>query len=264
MENLKRQYEYWLDEKDKALNGFVEAFNAYRAKKAEQLRMAEKEIVKLYEYTEQIEQILDNVEKGVYQVKQKQGTRGGRSTTGLLGAFNGTTDSEGMGAVILPKGIRPLNPLKIPGLGHGLELTKKIVDKHKERVARLDKMKEEAFQKSLHLAAQNGATATGQIDDVLKQQVRDLLVAKSPKTTAKSSRRTSSSPSKPQTPSVVNSDDVGKSRPMTGAFDDSDRAQFTEGDEAQAELEQLRRKAKFDQVHQILCFLLYLLGWNSS
>jgi hypothetical protein len=224
IQNLKSQYEYWLNEKDKALSGFVESFNSYRNKKSEQLRMAEKEIVKLYEYTEQIEQILDNVEKGVYQVKQKQGTKGGKSTTGIMASMNGNMGDDGIGAIVLPKGIRPLNPLKIPNLGgDSLDLTKKIVEKHKERVARLDKMKEEAFQKSLHLAAQTGATATGQIDDILKQQVRDLLVAKSPKPVVKPSSPTrKSTSSKPPSPGTLsdqlgdlNGENKGRARPMT-------------------------------------------------
>lgn len=195
LDNLKKQYEHFLEEKDKALQGFVDAFNAYRTKKTEQLRMAEREIVRLYDYTEQIEVILDNVEKGKYQVKQKQGARGGRSTTGMaLAVTNGghpdtqqdsranTADEGGFGAVMLPKGLRPVNPLhSFNALHHdnGLELTKRIVAKHKDRVARLEKMKEEAFQKSLHFAAQTGATATGNLDEVLKEQVRGLL-ARSP------------------------------------------------------------------------------------
>ena len=83
---MKKQYEHWLIEKDKALSGkswflyiscvvlpltstgFVEAFNTYRTKKAEQLRLAEHEIVRLYEYTEKIEKILEDVEKGKFQV----------------------------------------------------------------------------------------------------------------------------------------------------------------------------------------------------
>lgn len=189
LDNIKKQYEHFLTEKDKALSGFVEAFSGYRTKKSEQLRMAEREIVRLYDYTEQIEEILDNVEKGKYQVKQKQGQRGGKSTTGMMlaagGSFSGGGqldtggDSGGVfGAIVLPKGLRPMNPLKmgaVPG-GGGLELTKRIVSKHKERVARLDKMKEEAFQKSLHYAAQTGATATGNLDDHLRKQVQELLV----------------------------------------------------------------------------------------
>lgn len=186
IENIKKQYQHFLDEKDKALSGFVESFNAYRAKKAEQLTMAEREIVRLYDYTEQLETILDNVEKGKYQIKQKQGQKG-KSTTGIMGMSGvpGTAGGEeqGPGAVMLPKGLRPINPLKITPAGgsSGLELTKKIVEKHKERVAKLDKMKEDAFQKSLHYAAQTGATATGSVDGILKEQVRGLLVEKSPR-----------------------------------------------------------------------------------
>lgn len=200
LENVRKQYEHFLEEKDKALQGFVEAFNAYRAKKTEQLRMAEREIVRLYDYTEQIETILDNVEKGKYQVKSKQGEKGGRSTTGVMLAITdgqqqtspstgahqlaplrvntaGGEEEPGFGAVVLPKGVRPINPLKLNynSGDNGLDLTKKIVAKHKDRVAKLERMKEEAFLKSLHYAAQTGATATGAIDDVLKEQVRGLL-----------------------------------------------------------------------------------------
>jgi hypothetical protein len=51
LDKTKKQYEHWLLEKDKALGEFVEKFNSYRTKKTEQLRMVEKEIVILYEYT---------------------------------------------------------------------------------------------------------------------------------------------------------------------------------------------------------------------
>ncbi len=267
IENLRKQYEYWLNEKDKALSGFVEAFNLYRTKKSEQLRMAEKEIVKLYEYTEQIEQILDNVEKGVYQVKQKQGSRGGRSTTGLTFNNGGFDATEGVGAVVLPKGIRPSNPLKSNTLGSGLELTKKIVDKHKERVARLDKMKEEAFQKSLHLAAQTGATATGQIDEVLKKQVQELLMTRSPKSSRQQSTlRRSSSPNR-----TLNQTNDQKSH-AAELFDlaNDSRAMLTSGmnfiddldpyflliftDSLHAELIDLRTKVRAEQVLPIPFF----------
>jgi hypothetical protein len=187
IENLKKQYEYWLNEKDKALSGFVEAFNAYRNKKSEQLRLAEQEIVKLYDYTERLEEILNQIEQGKFQVRQSQGMQGGKSTTGLLetlyGGTGGNTGGGGaMGSIVLPRGIRPMNPLKITPIDGGDELavTKRIVGKHRERVARLEKMKEEAFQKSLHFAAQTGATALGTMDDNLKNQVKSLLLSKTP------------------------------------------------------------------------------------
>ncbi|RYH27265.1 hypothetical protein EON65_13630 [archaeon] len=197
IDNIRKQYEHFLTERDKALSGFVDAFNTFRAKKTEQLRMAEREIVRLYDYTEQIEEILDNVEKGKYQVRQKQGHKGGKSTTGAMlaagGSFSGVppADGEGFGAIVLPKGLRPMNPLKMSNIGGGgLELTRRIVARHKERVAKLDKMKEEAFQKSLHYAAQTGATATGNLDEHLRKQVQDLLIDKDPS----QSRRKSTSP----------------------------------------------------------------------
>lgn len=198
LNNLKKQYEHWMCEKDKALSGFVDAFNLYRNKKIEQLTMAEGEIVRLYDYTEQLETILDNVEKGKYSMKQKQGLQGGKSATGVLatlksnshqGSYNDDDEGE-IGAVVLPKGLRPVNPLKLVNLhgDNGLELTKKIVKKHKERSHRMEKMKEEAFQKSLQYAAQIGATATGEIDEALQKQVRDLLIKKSPRSLAAQKR----------------------------------------------------------------------------
>jgi hypothetical protein len=218
IENIKKQYEYWLDEKDKALSGFVEAFNAYRVKKAEQLTMAEREIVRLYDYTEQIENILDDVEKGKFSVKQRQGATGGRSTTGILAATGGGGANDGtLGAIVLPKGLRPVNPLKIipPGAGNGLELTKRIVEKHKERVSRLDKMKEDAFQKSLHYAAQSNATATGAVDDVLKQQVRDLLIQKSPRNNNRSNSPTKGRSGGIASSPTSNNSENNKPRPAT-------------------------------------------------
>jgi hypothetical protein len=250
LENVRRQYEHFLEEKDKALQGFVDAFNAYRAKKTEQLRLAEREIVRLYDYTEQIETILDNVERGKYHMKQKQGAKGGKSTTGMMLAVtsqpgsasptpqnqhqqlvplrsgtapttveisdDSSTGTGMLGAVVLPKGLRPINPLKLQNTGSsGLELTKKIVAKHKDRVARLEKMKEEAFLKSLHYAAQTGATATGAIDDTLKEQVRGLLArevrAKSPTATGTPTNRAVTPSNQPQQPSV----NAKKNRPVT-------------------------------------------------
>lgn len=255
LDNVRKQYEHFLEEKDKALQGFVEAFNAYRAKKTEQLRMAEREIVRLYDYTEQIETILDNVEKGKYQVKQKQGAKGGKSTTGVMLAIgdqpaqptgtnhqqlvplrSGTAPSPGiaddattgtgtMGAVVLPKGLRPINPLKLQhNVGdNGLDLTKKIVAKHKDRVAKLEKMKEEAFMKSLHYAAQTGATATGAIDDTLREQVRGLLARDVRGKSPPSPTNRASSPNVGNAAGNSNQNNNKKGRPVTigGVIEDS-------------------------------------------
>lgn len=205
LDHVKKQFLFYLNEKDTALSEFVDRFNQYRAKKAEQLRMAEREIVKLHDYTEQIEEILNDVEKGKYQVHQKQGAKGGKSTTGMMvqmgihpatqgGTRPGTattdvslyemdeddaTHATGQyGGIVLPPGVRPRNPLKVNDAAADLALTKRIVTKHKVRVARLEKLKAEAFQKTLFYAGQTGATATANIDGNLQNQIKALLVTK--------------------------------------------------------------------------------------
>lgn len=73
MQCIKNQYDRWLNEKDANLGVFVSKFNTYRQKKSEQIRMAEAEIVKLFEYTTQLENVLEGVERGTYQLQSKQG-----------------------------------------------------------------------------------------------------------------------------------------------------------------------------------------------
>ena len=200
MANLKAQYEHWLSDKDKVLESFVAKFNAYRSKKTEQLRQCEKEIVRLHEYTEQIENILDGVEKGKYQVQQKQGLHG-RSTTGLLasqaalgnvvGGGGNQTGEGAVGGVVLPKGLKPTNPLLLPDHSD-LVLTRRIVSKHKDRMHKLEKVREEAFHRSLHQASQ--ASNVQEVDPVLQKQIRDLLVSPS----SRQQRRQSSPDGRPQ------------------------------------------------------------------
>jgi len=205
LQNIKRQYEHWLKEKDRTLVEFVEKFNKYRVKRSEHLRQCEKEIVTLYEYTEQIEIILDGVEKGKYLVQQKQGKTGRSATGSKMGSRPGTSyeaEEEGTGGVVLPKGLRPTNPLIIPSNAE-LELTKRIVGKHKERQAKLEKVKEEAFHKSLHHASLSG-TVTAEVDPVLQKQIRDLLVTPGDGGRASSSRR--------PTPKRANSNPIGESK----------------------------------------------------
>ncbi len=218
MKLMKIQYEHWLTQKDNALEEFVHRFNAHRTKKAEQLRMCEKEIVRLYTYTEKLEEILDGVEKGQFRVQQKQG-KSGKTTTGLLGSMNNKSGTaavgeaiEEMGGVVLPKGLRPVNPLKLGDVD--LHLTKKIVEKHKHREEKLEKIKEEAFQRSLVHAAKAGAATMGPIDPILQQQIRDLLVAPGdannstrPHTTEPASNAKGSNNNSPDRGSVVETKD---------------------------------------------------------
>lgn len=229
LSNIKTQYEYWLQQKDKALEEFVAKFNSFREKKAEQLRMCENEIVRLFAYTEQIESILDGVEKGKYRVQQRQGHHG-KTTTGVAhvlgktttpgtpsgaigGGTGGNPEEVEMGAVVLPKGLRPINPLKDET--ENLELTKRIVGSHKQRQIKLEKMKEEAFHRSLQAAARSETIGT--VDPVLQQQIRDLLVAPGDTRSVPSSN----TPPPPTTTTQDQSNGESNNDPATGNADAS-------------------------------------------
>lgn len=171
--HIKAQYEFWLEEKDMALSGFVDSFNAYRAKKSEQLRMAEREIVKLYDYFEQLEEVLEGAINGKYLVRIKE------AGFAIPETRLGSTDNDNIegavkGAVVIPSSDVPTNPFKVKGPA-ALALTLKIVDKHKERTERLRKMKSDALQKSVHYAQQSAKTLEA---GSLVGNVRNFLVTR--------------------------------------------------------------------------------------
>lgn len=58
---LKQQYEYWMGEKDKRLQQFVEELNEYRAKKEQQLKQCDEELLRLYDFASALESILQKV-----------------------------------------------------------------------------------------------------------------------------------------------------------------------------------------------------------
>jgi len=159
--HVKSQYDFWLEEKDMALSGFVDSFNAYRAKKSEQLRMAEREIVKLYDYFEQLEAVIQGACDGKFLVRIKE------AGFAIPESRFGSTDMDNVdngvkGAVIIPKAFVPLNPFKAKGETR-LELTLKIVGKHKERTERLRKMKTDALAKSVHYAKASSKLQEGSL-----------------------------------------------------------------------------------------------------
>ena len=236
--NTKKQYEYWLGEKETALGAFAEQFNAYRTKKTDQLKMCEQEIVKLYEYTTVVDGILDGVEKGVYKVERHQGKRGA-STTGhaqTAAAFNTTAargtvrrnsipdaaglmaavdlhgdDEEGAigggkGRVLLPTGLRPKNPLKG---ADGMKLSKKIVEKYAQRKDKLEETKKWVAKKTSMFAANLlGATTAGaggnnegECDPYVEQHLRQLLGRIQPKGAAQGPE--TKSPTRPKRPSTA-------------------------------------------------------------
>jgi hypothetical protein len=64
--NLKAQYEYLLSEKEKEFEKFVNEFKVYHSHKKEEIHSARDEIVNLYKVCKKLQNIIDNVEKGVY------------------------------------------------------------------------------------------------------------------------------------------------------------------------------------------------------
>lgn len=186
LEHVKLQYSGFLDEKDKQLKEFVDKFNIYHTKKSKQSHELEEEIVKLSLHNERLEEILDEVETGKYHVKQsQQGNPLTRSLTGQLTAtatYRPVTDLQitsgsAIGAVILPKGLRPYNPMRPDS--NELKLAKKILAKHKERVAKLEQIKQETFKKTLQRAAKvsHAAALDTLVDDpVLQLQIGEFLI----------------------------------------------------------------------------------------
>ena len=88
---MKKQYEHFLNEKDQAFKEICEKFSLYQIKKKQQLRMCEEEIIKLFEFAEKMDIIMNNIESGSYKVEQQQG-KFGRSTNGHF-----STGGEGGG-----------------------------------------------------------------------------------------------------------------------------------------------------------------------
>lgn len=161
--DIRSQYNFWLEEKDKALISFVEQFNGYRKKKTEQLRMAECEIVKLFEYNVQVEGVFENAQKGKYEVRQRiGGVEVKRQTTygdkrAVMNVNAGDAEKVFAG-IVIPRDSLPINPME---QGSSLVLTRKIVGRYKEREDRLKKMKDDSLHKSMHYAAMTGVKKEG-------------------------------------------------------------------------------------------------------
>jgi len=70
LENLKEQYEYWLRCKTEEAQKFVVDFNKYRTKSKKTLQSTQQELLRLYEYACAVTDILNNIEKGRYSLRQ--------------------------------------------------------------------------------------------------------------------------------------------------------------------------------------------------
>ena len=84
LETYKLQCDHWLDMKNEQIKSFVEQFNNFRVKKNKHLRKCEKELIYLFNHTETLESILDDISKGEFPVRMKQGSTG-MLTTGVGG-----------------------------------------------------------------------------------------------------------------------------------------------------------------------------------
>lgn len=91
IKNLKLQYEHWLQVKNDQIRHFAKQFNEYREEKAKHIDACEKEIVRLFDHANKLQNILGGVEQGEYSVTQGQSSIG-RPTTGVILAVDDNYD----------------------------------------------------------------------------------------------------------------------------------------------------------------------------
>ena len=214
LSHLKLQYESYFKDKNVNYSELLKKFNNYKIKKTKQLDLCETEIVDLIKHIEKLESILDSIEIGKYPLKSMQGIHNNQSTTGKLAmtglqnTFNNNSNNTfeqtqqtqqtmtqtlqelNYGAIILPKGLRPKNPMKTfndsnnneTNKNQTLLLAKKIYAKYKLQIEKLNNIKEETFQKTLikasklkHFSALNNISD----DPILQLQLGDFLNPKS-------------------------------------------------------------------------------------
>ena len=70
IENIKQQYEFWLNKKQKEAEKFVADFNLYREKKNSTIAEYEAELLKLYDYGTTMKRIVDGIGEGSYQMRK--------------------------------------------------------------------------------------------------------------------------------------------------------------------------------------------------
>lgn len=195
----RSQYESWLKQKDIKLGEFVEKFNVYRKKKLEQLRMCEKEIISMFEYTEKVDSLLDDLESGQFKVRQQMDEDGDRasflgaihSASGKVEGGNERYSGVGKQQVVIPKGARPANPLKsVQKSKPSFELSRKLITRYRERLDKIKTAKEAAFYSTMQFTAlQAGLQNVNAIDEAITSQTKTK--GSDVKGTASSSRPTS-------------------------------------------------------------------------
>jgi Kinesin motor domain len=246
---LKKQYDYFLKEKDKMLSDFAEKFTEYRSKKMEQLRLCEQEIIRLFVYSEAVDSILNNVEKGAYRVELTSGSSpptlisGMRTAAGSVSTYGRSFGSNHEDnqletrcpswEIVFPKGLRPLN-LFLQGGNNEMKLAKKIVERHLQRKEKLGQTQGPSGNEHTTLGRNVSSVNSTQNDSVeldpqVEQRLRDLLTPalvkgnlfrpkSSKRGTAKTLQRTSSSPGLPKSLAII------ASREKSGVQDGSSAA----------------------------------------
>mmetsp|Transcript_28806 Transcript_28806/g.89010 ORF Transcript_28806/g.89010 Transcript_28806/m.89010 type:complete len:862 (-) Transcript_28806:175-2760(-) len=68
--NLKQQYEYWLERKDRDAVRFISQLNVYRTKKNAQIEMANGELVRLWDAVQYHKLVLSRIRQGKYPIQQ--------------------------------------------------------------------------------------------------------------------------------------------------------------------------------------------------
>lgn len=168
----KQQYEYWLAQKDNKLAKMTEAMVKFKEKKSNQLRKCENEIVALYSYTQQLEDVLRQIENGKYYFQQRQihtatSAKPNTATTSVL---------KSAGGAVIPRGTMPVNPLDNAKSSH-LELSRKILAKHEESLKYREKIREDAFEVTLRKYSANGPQGGADIllDEDVAAEVRNMI-----------------------------------------------------------------------------------------
>lgn len=234
LENQKQQYMYWLNQKDEVLKKMTEGFNKYREKKSSQLRKCEQEIVKLYIYSEKLENIIKQAEAGKFYVQTTQ-IAGGTNQFGPNQLDGGRT-----AGLLIPKSTLPIRPGTTAdrgGIKSGdLELSQKILKKHMEHVRKDEKVKGEMMEALLVQYGALGESSDNEmIDPELHGQIkglisspsigRDIIATASSNaaraSSAKTDRRHPLFTSNPAVPSTAKSDSAPRPR-HTIVSDNSD------------------------------------------
>lgn len=70
IQNIKQQYEYWLDKKHAEAKKFVSDFNLYREKKNAIIAALEGEIIKLYNYSVGVKDVVEGIGQGRYEMRK--------------------------------------------------------------------------------------------------------------------------------------------------------------------------------------------------